>query len=147
MAKKASPRTKIPDYIRFARALHLMVLLYVSFAGWSRLVLALGNRMLLEQVGVSPGPAYLAAGGGLWGLFGLAAAGLLYNQRPMARWFLFGLELFLALTYWHDRLVFTRSAAALANWPFALLATILLLLFSGSLLNYLYRWEAVYVRN
>jgi len=56
--------------------------------------------------------------------------------------------------YWENprwRVVFlVRSslpAAALANWPFALLATILLLLFSGSLLNYLYRWEAVYVRN
>ena len=137
----------MPGTVRIARALHLLILLYLSIAGWSRMVLALGTRSLLEQVGAAPDPVSFAAGGALWGILGLAGAILLFVRRPAARWALFGLELFLALTYWLDRLVFTRSAAALANWPFALLATILLLLFSGSLLNSLHRWEADHVRN
>jgi hypothetical protein len=137
----------MPGTIRLARALHLLILLYLSIAGWSRMALALETRSLLEQVGAAPGPVYFAAGGALWGILGLAGAFLLFVRRPAARWTLFGLESFIALTYWLDRLVFTRAAAALANWPFALLATIFLLLFGGSILTYLYRWEADHVRN
>ena len=147
MPKRSLARREMPGTLRIARTLHLLILLYISFAGWSRLALALGSRSLLEQVGIAPGPAYLAVGGGVWGLLGLAGAGLLYMRRAAARWAVLVLALFLALTYWLDRIIFTRAAAAMANWPFALLATILLLLFSGSLMLNLHRWEAAHVRN
>jgi hypothetical protein len=136
-----SASEKIPRRYRWARLIHLAGLLYLMLMGWSRLILALMDRGLLDELGIYPGALILAAGGAAWGLAGAAAAILLFVPRRWARAAVVAVGLFFALSYWADRLLFVRAAQVQANWPFALFLTLVLLVFSGSL-NYLFdQWE------
>jgi hypothetical protein len=139
--KKNAPPPKFPRRYALYRLLHLVVLLYLSFAGWSRFALAFGLRSLLESIQVNPGPVYLALGGALWGLLGLGGAALLFVRKLWARLAVFGIALIFAISYWIDRLLFIRSADMQANWPYALVLTVILLAFSASLVIVLLRWE------
>ncbi len=125
---------------------HLAGLLYLSLMGWSRMILALADRGLLLEAGLTPGPDYLVIGGALWGLLGLAAAVLLYIPRRWARLAVFVSGLLFALSYWADRLIFVRVPQAQANWPFALFFSLVLLLFSASLMVLLSQWEVPHGR-
>jgi hypothetical protein len=139
--KKPAPPPKFPRRYALYRLMHVVVLLYLSFAGWSRFALAFGLRSLLESIQVSPGPVYLALGGALWGLLGLAGAAFLFMRKLWTRLAVFGVSLVFAISFWADRLFFVRSADLQANWPFALVMTIILLAFSASLVIVLLRWE------
>ena len=141
MVKKKTSPLKLPWRCRFYLVLHLLGLAGLSYLGWARLVLALGARDLLSQAGFQPDPLVLGLGGGLWGLLGLAEIGLLFVRRPWARGLVVGLSGVLGLSYWLDRLLFSRGTGALANWPFAALATLVLLAFSASLMLVLRRWD------
>lgn len=71
----------------------------------------------LEQFSVTPGVTYIAVTGGLVGAaaalaFWALAAG--YRWAPAATRIIVTV---LALGYWADRLLFTQSSAAWANWP------------------------------
>jgi hypothetical protein len=141
----ASP-TYLPRRYRWARVIHLAGLLYLSLMGWSRMILALADRGLLMEIGVSPGPDYLAVGGAVWGLLGIAAAVLLYVPRRWARLAVFASGVLFALSYWLDRLILVRAPQAQANWPFALSFTLVLLVFSASLMVLLSQSEVLYGR-
>jgi len=102
-------------------------LLILSLGGWLRLALAISNQAWLEQFGVAPGVAYIAVTGGLVGAaaalaFWALAAG--YRWAPAATRIIVTV---LALGYWADRLLFTQSSAAWANWPFMLVLTLVCL--------------------
>jgi hypothetical protein len=132
---------RLPRRYRWARLLHLAGLLYLSLAGWARMILALRDGDLLREYQARPDPLYLVIGGAAWGLLALALAALLYVRRPWARFGVFAGGLALALSYWLDRLLFIRAAPEQANWPYALLLTLLLLIFSASLMYLLWNWE------
>jgi hypothetical protein len=136
----------LPRRYRWARVIHLAGLLYLSLMGWSRMILALADRSLLMEVGVFPGPDYLAVSGAVWGLLGLAAVVLLYVPRRWARMAVFAAGLLFALSYWLDRLILVRTPQAQANWPFALSFTLVLLVFSASLMVLLSQSEVPYGR-
>jgi hypothetical protein len=145
-AAAAGSPPSMPLRYRLARWVHLAGLLYLSVMGWSRLILTLANRDLLEPLGLVPGLDYLMIGGVSWGLLGIAAAVLLYVRRPWARWAVFAAGMLFALSYWADRIFLVRALQAQANWPFALLFTLVLLLFSGSLVYLLSQWEVLHGR-
>jgi hypothetical protein len=136
-----APIPRMPRRYRVARLLHLAGLLYLSLAGWSRMILALTDYDLLQELQVVPGPTYLVVGGALWGLLGVAASVLLFVPRRWARWGVLTADLLFALSYWLDRIFFVRASQAQANWPFALFLTLALLAFSGSVLFLLDQWE------
>lgn len=96
-----------------------------SAAGWMRMIDTLADWYWLEQVAaVTPGPLYLAITGGLWGVAGLVAAVWAFLRLP--RWRSGGLAMvvFIASTYWADRLLLTRAEDGFFNAGFAALLTI-----------------------
>lgn len=105
---------------RGRRSLLALVFLYLSLLGWLRLELALSDASLLTSLGIRPGPAYLAAGGALWGVSGLAGAALMVVSTPWRSVGVRVIGLVFTLSYWADRLAFTRSAEMQVNWPFSL---------------------------
>jgi hypothetical protein len=105
---------------RYRRYLLVLGFVYLSILGWSRLRQALLAWDLLREVGVSPGPWYLVAGGFVWGVLGLAAAVFVLMRRPWSGRAAFAAALALALSYWLDFLIFTSAAEMMVNWPFSL---------------------------
>lgn len=105
---------------RGRRGLLTLVFLYFSLLGWLRFGSALSDASLLTSLGLRPGPGYLAAGGVLWGVSGLAGAVLMAASTPWQGVGVRVIGLVFTLSYWTDRLVFTRSAEMQANWPFSL---------------------------
>ena len=91
---------------------------------------AIANWNFLLQLGIYPGPLYLAFGGALWGILGLFAALALWYRLT---WSAIATEvsvLLFAASYWIDRLVFNRSAVTQTNGFFAVGLTILGLIYS-----------------
>lgn len=106
-----------------------------SLMGWLRLAQALERWQMLALLGVWPGPAYLAAGGALWGVAGLISGVALWLRLPHSFALARAAALVYALTYWLDRLWVVRSPAAHANRPFALLLTVAGLVFTFLILR------------
>jgi hypothetical protein len=140
--KKIS-RKRFGQRFPYYRSLQSAGFLYLAISGWQRLSLAWASSDLLKEVGMALSPWYLVASGLTWMLLGLCAAGLVFVMRRWAFRTVFGLGLFAALSYWLDRLLLTRSDIALANWPFAALATVALLAFNASLLTLLSNQENI----
>jgi len=112
----------------------VIILLVGALEGFLRLQAAVYAWSVLAGIGITPGPLYLAISGGAWGLALLAAAlGLFFRQR-WAPGYARIVVMILALAYWADRLAFTRSADAQANWPFMAGVTVLALAFVFSVL-------------
>ena len=99
----------------------------ISFTGWLRMVYTIQNWYWLSFARVWPGPEYLAITGAVWGLIGLFAVGSLWMNRPWSRLAGLGAALVYALTYWADRLLFSRAPDSQSNALFALLATLVAL--------------------
>lgn len=110
---------------RGRRGLLGLVFLYFSLLGWLRLGLALSDASLLTSLGIHPGPGYLAAGGVLWGVSGLAGAALMVRSTPWRVAAVRIIGLVFTLSYWVDRLAFTRSPDMQVNWPFSLGVTLI----------------------
>jgi len=127
----AQPSSSTPYRGRWRRLILAVLLLYLCALGWGRLQQSLVTWDLLVQFGARPGPLYLALSGAAWGVLGLAGAALLLVRRAWAPRLLLALALVIALSYWADLLLLTRSAEALVSWPFALLLTLLGLLFTA----------------
>ncbi len=113
----------------------VLILLVGSLEGFLRLQAAIYTWSVLAGIGITPGPLYLAISGAIWGLALLvSAAGLFFRQR-WAAWYTRIAAVALALAYWIDRLAFTRSAVAQANWPFMAGVTVFFLAFVFSVLS------------
>lgn len=94
-----------------------------AVSGWLRLAYSALNWEWLRFAGVQPGPLYISITGGLWGLVGTAAVFWLLLHRPCYRLVGLGAALFIALTFWLDRLLMNRAPGSQDNLLFAGLAT------------------------
>ncbi len=113
----------------------VIILLVGALDGFLRLQAAVYTWSVLAGIGITPGPLYLAISGAIWGLALLVAAAGLFFRRPWAPRYTRITVIVLALAYWADRLAFTRSADAQANWPFMTGVTVLALAFVFSVLS------------
>ncbi len=102
-------------------------LLLISLTGWLRMQQALVDWQALVQIGLKPGPVYLAVSGALIGLGGLACLIGVWLRSKWGFGFTRGFVLVWQAWSWADRLWLARSDTALSNWPFALGATVLIL--------------------
>ncbi|HEX7395886.1 MAG TPA: hypothetical protein VF313_13240 [Anaerolineaceae bacterium] len=110
------------------------LLLASGLAGFLRLQAALYSWDVLIQIGLKPGPLYPTLSGAAWGLLSfVAAVGLIFRQRWAPNFTRIGAA-GMALAYWIDRLVLTRSSDAQINTPFAAGATALLVFFAFGVL-------------
>ncbi len=112
----------------------VIILLVGALEGFLRLQAAIYTWSVLASVGITPGPLYLAISGATWGLALLVAAVGLFIRQRWAPGYTRIVVVVLALAYWADRLAFTRSADAQANWPFMAGVTVLALAFVFSVL-------------
>ena len=118
---------KPSDDDKYAVWLLLAGYLWVSLAGWARLVISLRDSYWYERFGLYPGLAYLVVSGAVWGVVGLAA--FVWIMRGWRGYPVAGMAaaLFLAVTYWGDRLAFSRPDGVWINGPFSAAATLLVL--------------------
>lgn len=99
----------------------------LSILGWLRLFESLARWDMLIAIGVQPGPLYTAISGFLTGSLALAASiGLWFH----ARWAPIYTRAFTILWltwFWIDRAFISSSPNALANWPFLLGGSVIVL--------------------
>ncbi len=113
----------------------VLVILAGSLDGFLRTQAAIYSWKVLSEIGITPGPLYLAVSGAIWGIVLLVAAlGLFFRQRWAPRFTRLS-AVVLALAYWIDRLAFTRSADTQVNWPFMAGVTVFILAFTFSVLS------------
>lgn len=105
-------------------------LLGLSLSGWLRLYQSINLWADLQAIGLQPGPLYLAVSGGLIGLAGLAAALSLWLRTRQAARLAGGVVAAWLAWNWIDKLWIASSPLALDNWPFALAASLLLLVYT-----------------
>lgn len=117
--------------IRSSRPLWLKLLvwalLFLSLLGWLRLAESLARWDLLLAVGARPGPLYTAASGLLIGTLALVSAIGLWLRAVWAPGFTRAFVALWLLWLWLDRWLVASSPDALANWPFLLGSSVLIL--------------------
>jgi len=104
-----------------------LCLLALFLTGWLRGIGSIARWGQLTQLGVQPGPLYLAVTGMLVGLLGLAGAIGIWARSRWAPVYC-NLLMFIWLAWlWIDRLLIAVSPIARSNWPFLAGASVLLL--------------------
>lgn len=110
-------------------------LLILSVSGWLRLQQALAGWRDLTEIGIQPGPLYIAVTGGLIGAGGLVAALSVWLRSRRGFQFTRVFALIWQAWAWADRLWVSSAENAAAGWPFALGATALILIFIFAVLD------------
>lgn len=104
----------------FWETLLALIFLALSALGWIRFQQALAAWDLLIRLGAQPGPLYIAAGGVLWGILGLAAAVGLWWRAAWGPAAAGAAAIAIPLSYWIDRLWLSPGAGPFTGWPFVL---------------------------
>jgi len=106
----------------------ILLWLVLSLTTWSgfRLASAILWWGTLLEFTSPPGPAYIALSGAAWLLSGIGLFWGMWQAKTWIRVALLGTGAGFSVWYWCDRLLLQ---APRANWPFALAATVLLLIF------------------
>jgi hypothetical protein len=110
-------------------------LLVLSVSGWLRMQQSIIDWQYLVEINLQPGPLYLMLTGGMIGLLSIVAAMSVWLRK---RWgFVFARIIIIIWQAWNwaDRLWIARSDTALTGWPFALGATIVIMVFVFAVLD------------
>lgn len=104
--------------------------LVLTLTAWNllRLGTSISDWNLLAEFAPQPGPIYIAFTASIWTLSGLATWRLIRHRQPRARAAASVLAVGYATWWWADRLLFQRANP---NWPFALAATLILLILTA----------------
>jgi hypothetical protein len=113
--------------------------LLLSVYGWLRFQQSLALWEVLQEIGIEPGPLYLAVSGAVWGIIGLAVGLGLFFRQAWAAGLARAAVVVLAAWYWFDRLVLIRSEAAQASAPFAALLTVFVVAYTFGVLKFVER--------
>jgi riboflavin transporter FmnP len=102
---------------------------FASIFGWLRLYQAIFDWQFLIDLQVRPAPIYFAIHGLTAGMLTLLTAITLWFGVKWAPWLGRGAAIFLAIWYWLDRILLSKSLTSRTDMPFAAIVTILLLVF------------------
>jgi hypothetical protein len=107
-------------------AIKLLALYVLILATWNglRLVQGLIFWSILDEYKAKPGPMYIVVSGGIWFLIGLIISWGAWERKFWAGYAAVSSASFYGIWYWSDRLIFQRSHT---NWPYALVATLVLI--------------------
>jgi hypothetical protein len=119
--------------VRRSPFVSLLSLFYLGLAAWNglRLVQGIVFCPTLQEYIARPGPIYVVISGGIWLLIGSV---IFWGLRHVKIWAWFAAIVTTAGYigwYWIDRLALQKPHA---NWPFALGTTLILIVFSFSIL-------------
>lgn len=103
--------------------------LVFSLSGWVRLADVIYNWYWYTRFGIVPSPLYLALSGGVWGAVGVFPLIWMPFRRPWYRLVSLISALLYAVLFWLDRLLIVPARGEPNNDLFALLVTILLVVF------------------
>jgi hypothetical protein len=107
-----------------------LFILCLSLWNGLRLIQAIHFWPILNEYKAYPGPLYVAISGGLWLLVGLFLLWGFWRGRRWAWFSTLGSVVIYTAWYWSDRLILQEPHP---NWPFALLSTVISILFFGIL--------------
>ncbi len=109
----------------------LWIVLVVILTAWQAVRLATGIAwsVRLNQFATFPGPIYISVIGAIWTATGVFLLWSRWKRQPWTRLAVLIAAALYAVWDWIDRL-FIQSQIR-ANWPFALLTTIVLLVFTA----------------
>ena len=96
-----------------------------SLLGWLRLIRAVMERGLVLEVLSSGIYIYLVTAGLIWGAAALPVIWGLMRRCSWAKPLTWIIAVLFPAVYWFERQVLWQDQAALGNWPFMLLATLL----------------------
>lgn len=113
----------------FGVTLLAVLVLSLSALNLVRFGSAIAQWNILEKFAPRPGALYILLTGLLWSLIGFPLFLGLWRGKTWARQAILPTMAFYAVFYWFDRLYFQNRATP-NNWPFALIATIVLLIFA-----------------
>lgn len=105
----------------------ILLWLVLSLTAWSglRLYSAIQWWNVLLEFASRPGPWYIAISAVTWLIVSVTLLWGMWQAKAWARYALLGAGASFTVWYWCDRLLLQMSST---NWPFALLATVLLLI-------------------
>ncbi len=133
----ANPLT--PKKRPFLFKLLSVILLLLAAYGWLRFGQSIYQWQYLLELQVSPGPVYTLISGLLIGTGLTIALAAFWLRRAWAKRYVQISVGMAAIYWWFDYLVFTRNQAAFSNWPFRLLASLVVL---GFVYSYLYLYSS-----
>ena len=111
-------QTHTPSRRPFGLVLLTLIYLGLALLGWLRMEQAFQNWAFLNELGIQPGPLYLAVSGAIWGFVASTASIGLWTR---AHWSYRAAQMagvLLSLAYWIDRLWITQPSLSFQNWPF-----------------------------
>jgi hypothetical protein len=114
-------RSNLPFRITLA----LCLVLIMTAWNLARLWTSIAWRSTLEIYASSPGPLYIGLTGALWGAVGALLAWATWSRQRWALQALLGASAAYAAWAWADRLMVQAQIGA--NWPFAILMTVVVL--------------------
>ncbi len=109
----------------FAIIVVSIVILFFSALNGLRFLKTVFFEKTLLDYHARPGTLYLAGTGAFWFIVGITLLWGLWSGRPWGRSITISMTLSYALWYWLDRLIFQSQDI---NWPFSIIATIILIL-------------------
>lgn len=104
--------------------------LVIAWFGFLRLYSAFANWDLLTGYMTASLLTYIAVSGAVWGLAGLVCAVTLWTGMQFAPTYVRLLAASCFIWYWMDRILISRSSGTQGNLVFALITSILILLFA-----------------
>ncbi len=131
MAAYSGPIHKMREHSKLPLRITLLLwlVLIITALNMVRLVTSIAWHNALETYAPQPGPIYIGVTGAIWTLLGLfLLGGFIRGVRGIRAWFVLAAFVYAAWT-WADKLWVQTQLRA--NWPFDLLATILLLGYTG----------------
>ena len=112
-----------------------LILLLMAAYGWLRFGQSIYQWQYLRELQVSPGPVYTLISGFLIGIGLTIALTAFWLRQTWAKRYVQISVGMAAIYWWFDFLAFTRNQAAFSNWPFRLLASLVMLAFVYSYLH------------
>jgi hypothetical protein len=120
--KNAVPMTPRP----FRETLSLWLVLFLTAWNVIRLWTSIAWRKTLMEFAAKPGPVVSALAGALWTITGIVLFWSIMQRKEWAGKMLMGAAAGYSVWYWIERLIWQEPRA---NWPFAVIFNLVLLIF------------------
>lgn len=113
----------------FTVTILIAIVLIIAVMNFIRVLAALLFWETLTNIGMSPGPLYIALTGIFWAIAGMALIWSLWIAHPKTKAVTMGFVLLYVIYSWIDRFLF-QSSIQRENTPFALIASILVVFYT-----------------
>lgn len=119
----------------FPLTLLAIFFLTASLLGWVRVFQTIQRWKELHSLPLTVPVWFILVSGGMAGLAGLLAAGILWRRIPRAQAWVMAAASLIALLFWGEKIFFAAARTPGKNLPFEALVTFLLLFYTWAVLR------------